>query len=105
MNIPESEYGKTEPVLKTYPSYPSALSEPSDQELLRQHRAKPASVIDQMAAIQKIINKEESDTCAIMSTPAGARMINWSYVLRDTWWFKLFSRIDRNYKKRVSRLS
>lgn len=87
-------------------SYPSHSSEPSSSqsETLRQYRANPYSVIDHMVAIQKTINKEESDTCDIMYTPAGARLLNWSLVIKATWWFKLFSRIDSNYKKRVSRL-
>jgi hypothetical protein len=105
----------------SYQSYPSASSEPSGQqqgfgysqkdtdilqeEALKSEQRHFVGVVEQMAEIQMIINKEESDTCDIMSTPAGARLLNWSYVVRDTWWYRLFSRIDSTFKKRIARLS
>jgi len=84
----------------------SEQSEPSAEINFKyDQRTKPASVLDQMIEIQKIINKDESDLCAIMSTPAGARLLDWSYAVRGTWWYRLFSRIDGSFKKRIARLS
>jgi hypothetical protein len=72
-------------------------SEPSDKQF--------CSVLDEMVEIQKAINKQESDICDIMSTPAGARLLDWSYIVRGTWWYRLFSMIDGTFKKRIARLS
>lgn len=52
------------------------------------------SIIDSLIESQRIVNQAESDICDIMRIPSGARLLQWSYTVRSTWWYKLFSRID-----------
>lgn len=58
------------------------------------------SAIDRLIKAQRHVNRAESDVCDIMSTEAGARLLQWSYAVRSTWWYKVFSRIDRRLKWR-----
>lgn len=51
-------------------------------------------IIDHLIGIQIEENSLESDITTIMSTKTGDQLLKWSYAVRRTWWYKLFSRFD-----------
>ncbi len=57
-----------------------------------------SGVIDELLKAQCLINQAESDTCDIMQLPAGARLLKWAYLVKSTWWYQIFSRIDPRFK-------
>jgi len=59
------------------------------------------SIIDELIESQRIVNKVESDYCDILRIPAGASLLQWSYTVRSTWWYKVFSRIDHRLNGRA----
>ncbi len=61
---------------------------------------KHVGIIDLMIEDQKKVNQVESDICNIMAIPAGDKLLKWSYKVRSTWWYKLFSKIDPRFKSK-----
>ena len=63
------------------------------------------SIIDELIESQRIVNKVESDYCDILRIPAGASLLQWSYTVRSTWWYKVFEKIDPRFNGRAKKLS
>ena len=54
----------------------------------------PQSPVDKLVDAQLIENRAKSDMCDIVSIPAGAKLLRWAYLVKATWWYRLFSKID-----------
>ena len=57
------------------------------------------SVIDTVLASQVAEAKEQNEYADLVALPAGRRMLAWMQLITSTWWFKVFSRFDKRFRK------
>ena len=57
------------------------------------------SILDGLIELQKEENKVESELYDLMAIPTGDKLLKWSYLVKSTWWYKAFSKIDPRFNR------
>lgn len=61
------------------------------------------AMVEFIAEAQRQHNLANSAYTDLISTAAGRSLMRWSSAIRSTWWYRLFSRVDVFYKRKLKK--